>query len=301
VRQLDTLRAMGAAWITLTSYAYLAPGDPPEIRPGADTGPEGESDEAIGEAAARAHARGMRVWLTPRLWARGGVGDLRYTPSGWTAFFERYRELLLHAAVLAQREHLDGLMVGQELASAIAADPDRWRALIGEVRRVYDGSISYVAGGADEATQVGFWDSFDLIAVSFRDPLASTPTSDPRALKEGATRALHALRTTATHWRRPVLLAGVGYPATPTAAVRPWESGGDVDLESQRACAEALVAAIETDTWIAGVQWWMWSSADRSGGPLDPGFTPRGKPAEAVLRSALHAWIDRPVTIPAER
>jgi hypothetical protein len=300
-RQIDTLRALGAAWITLASYAYVAPGEPPEITPSADAGPEGVSDEAIAEAAARAHTRGLRVWLAPRLWTRGGVADLRYTPSGWTAFFARYREFLLHEAVLAQRERIDGLLVGQELASAVAADPDRWRALIGEVRRVYDGSLAYAAGDADEAAQIGFWDALDLIAVSFRDPLATRPAADSQVLREGATRALRSLHATATRWHRPVLLTGVGYPAVATAAMRPWEeSGGEVDLESQRACYDALVAALEPDTWVAGVHWWMWSSADRSGGPLDPGFTPRGKPAGAVLRSALHAWIDRPVTVPAE-
>jgi hypothetical protein len=300
-RQLDTLRAMKAEWITLTSYGTLTADDPPEIRPSADAGPEGESDEAIVEAAARAHARGLRVWLAPRLWTGGWVGDLRYTPSGWTAFFERYREFLLHEALLAQRERIDGLLVGQELASATAADPERWRALIGEVRRVYDGTLAYAASGAEETARIGFWDAFDLIAVSFHEPLAGAPTAEPRALREGATRALAALRPIAARWRRPVLLTGVGYPATTGAAVRPWEESADLDLESQRACYEALVTALEPDTWIAGVQWWMWSTADRSGGPLDPGFTPRGKPAEAVLRAALAGWVDRPVVVPGPR
>ncbi|HUK63807.1 MAG TPA: hypothetical protein VLV15_10740 [Dongiaceae bacterium] len=300
-RQLDTLRAMGAEWISLTAHGVLTSDDSPEIRPGADAGPEGESDEAVAEAAARAHARGLKVWLVPRLWTRGWVGDLRYTPSGWTAFFERYRELLLHEALLAERERIEGLMVGDELASATAADPGRWRALIGEVRRVYDGTLCYAASGADEASRIDFWDALDLVGVSFREPLATSPTVDTRTLREGAHRALATLRPVATRWRRPVLLTAAGYPAVVTAAVRPWDETGDPDPEAQRACLEALVAALEPDTWIAGVHWWMWSSADRSGGPLDPGFTPRGKPAEAVLRGSLAAWAERPVTIPAPR
>jgi hypothetical protein len=300
-RQLDTLRVMGAEWISLTTYGFLTSDDPPEIRPGTVAGPEAESDEAVAEAAARAHARGMKVWLAPRLWTRGWTGDLSYTPSGWTAFFEQYREFLLHQALLAQRERIEGLIVGHELASATAADPERWRAMIGEVRRIYDGTLCYAATGVDEAARIGFWDQLDLIGVSFREPLASSPTTETRVLREGATRTLVSLRAVAIRWRRPVLLTAAGYPAVATAAVHPWDESGALDLESQRACTEALVAALEPDTWIAGVHWWMWSSADRSGGPLDPGYTPRGKPAETVLRASLRAWIDRPVAIPTTR
>jgi hypothetical protein len=301
-RQLDTLRAMGADWVSLTPFGYLSPDDTPEIRPTADAGPEGESDESITEAAAVAHARGMKVWLAPRLWGRGWVGGLRYTPAGWTRFFERYRDFILHQALLAQRERIEGLLVGQDLASATAADPARWRALIADVRRVYDGTLCYGAYGGDETRAVDFWDALDLIGVSFDDPLAGSPTTDPGALRAGATRSLAALRTVAGRWGRPVLLTRAGYPAVIDAPVRPWLDGsGGVDLDSQRACYQALVSALDPDTWVAGVCWWKWSSADRDGGPLDPGVTPRGKPAEAVLRAALGDWKGRPVTVPAGR
>ena len=50
---------------------------------------------------------------------------------------------------------------------------------------------------------------------------------------------------------------------------------------------------------MAGVYWWKWSSSDLGGGPGDAGYTPRGKPAEAVMRRALVGWKDRPVTVPA--
>lgn len=297
-RQLDALRAMGADGVSLTPFGYLPPQGDPEIWPSVEGGPEGETDEAVAEAAAMAHARGMKVWLKPRLWTRGWVGGLTYTPAGWTAFFERYREFILHQALLAQRERIEGLLVGQGLVSATAAHPERWRAIIAEVRRVYDGTLGYGADW-DEAKDVGFWDALDVIGVSAYGPLSDAPTTDPRTLRGGAAHMLADLRAVATRWGRPVLLTETGYAPTAAAPVRPWEEGlGTVDLESQRACYEALVRALDRETWVAGVYWWDWSSSDRGGGPGDRGFTPRGKPAEAVMRRAMSEWRDRPVLVP---
>jgi hypothetical protein len=101
--------------------------------------------------------------------------------------------------------------------------------------------------------------------------------------------------------------------------VRPWEEArGEVDLEAQRTCYQALVSALERETWIAGVFWWNWPSgseggsegggeggsegggqgAGKSGGARDGSHTPRGKPAEQVMQQALTAWQGRPVNVP---
>jgi len=66
------------------------------------------------------------------------------------------------------------------------------------------------------------------------------------------------------------------------AASRPWDYTvrAPVDLEEQRRCYAAFV-----DAWrgaaLAGVYFWDWSGP---GGASDAHYTPRGKPAEAVVR-----------------
>ena len=183
--QLGRLRGMGADWVALSPVGVMPSLRSPEIVPSAAGGPDAETDEAVCEAAARAHARGMRVWLTPRLSAHGPVADLALGAADWNAFFARYREFILHQALLAQRERIEGLMVGCELASATARDPERWRALIADVRRVYDGTLSYAAR-SDEVERVGYWDALDLVSVSFDQPLASKPTRDLSRLTASA-------------------------------------------------------------------------------------------------------------------
>ena len=292
--QLERVHEAGADWVALTPFAWLADPKVPELGSSSDAGPDAETDEAVCEAAARARALGLRVWLKPHVWTRGWEGELAFTPSGWQHFFARYETLLLHWALLAEREQWDGLYVGHELASATATDPARWRAMIGAVRRVYGGLLSYAANW-DEAATVPFWDALDLIGVSFYAPLVSSPTRDPRALRRGAEKALANLGALSRRAGRPVLLSELGYAPSPNAPVRPWEDPPGVsDDEMQRACYEATLAALEPCEWVAGAYFWKWgSSAGR-----EDAFDPRGRPAGSVMTQALKSWQGRPVRVP---
>lgn len=295
-RQLARIRESGANTVSLTPFAWLFDLREVEMGNSTDAGPDGESDEALVEAAARARALGLRVWLKPHLWTRGWSGDLSFTPTGWARFLDAWEEHALHWALLAERERMDGFMVGHELASATAADPARFRALVGRVRRVYGGLVSYVANW-DEVERIPFWDALDLVSVSFYTPLAEAPTRDAATLRAGATRALAALEPVARRAGRPVLIAELGFAPSGGAAVRPWESGeGPEDLETQRACLAAVVSASEPFEWLAGVHFWKWGTTARPGG--DP-FDTKGRPAGTVVTDALRIWQGRPVRVPA--
>jgi len=296
--ELEKLRGMGANWVSLSPFGYLPSPGTPIIRPSADAGPEEETDEAVCEAAARARALGLRVWLKPHLWTRGWIGALDFGAAGWPRFFEQYRTFILHYALLAERERMDGLVVGHELVTASLGSPEPWRALIGEVRKVYHGTLTYGANWDREVEGIQFWDSLDLIGVSFYYPLGDSGSTSVPALAAGATRALKGLKALSERSGRPVLLTELGYAPCAAAPARPWEEeDGAPDVETQRACYEAVVRALEPADWVAGAYWWKWFSSGGVGGAGDRSFSPRGKPAQAVMTRALHAWEDRPVRV----
>jgi hypothetical protein len=299
--QLRRLRALGADWVSISPFGFLPSTRAPVIEPSADGGENEETDEAVCEAAARAHALGLRVLLAPHLWTRGWTGALEFGASGWPHFFEEYRAFLLHYAVLAEREHMDALVVGHELPTASLAFPDRWRELIAEVRRVYRGPVTYGANWDREVDQIAFWDACDMIGVSFYDPLATRAGATPAELETAARRALGSLRDLARKTGRPVLLTEAGYPAIASAAVRPWEESRleGADPEAQGACYQALMDALDPEDWVAGVFLWKWPSGGEPSGREDGSYTPRGKPAEAVMARAFQAWQDRPVRVSA--
>jgi hypothetical protein len=299
-RQLDTLSHMGANWVSLSPVGYLPSPRTPQIEPSADGGADEENDEAVAEAAAHARTAGLRVMLAPHLWTRGWTGSLEFGAAGWPKFFEQYRAVMLHYAVLAQREGIDALVVGHDLSSAALGYPDRWRALIGEVRRVYSGSVIYSANSDHEVEQVSFWDACDMIGVSFYYPLATKPGASRQDLIASASRALGTLAALSRKTGRPVLITEAGYPASASAAQKPWDEqrGAPIDVAAQRDCYEALFAAIDAPDWLAGVFVWKWSSSGASGGDSESSYSPQGRPAEAELERAFTGWRGRPVRPP---
>ncbi|MBI1798280.1 MAG: hypothetical protein HYR73_01170 [Candidatus Eisenbacteria bacterium] len=296
-RELSAIRALGANWVSITPFGYLPASGTPEIESSADGGVDEETDEAVCEAAARARSLGLRVMLKPHLWTRGWTGALDFGTAGWPRFFERYRVFLLHYAVLAERERMDALVVGHELGTASLAFPDRWRALIGEVRRVYDGTVTYDANWDREADGISFWNACDVIGVSFYSPLASARGASSPAMTAAAQKALASLKALSIRTGRPVLLTEAGYASVSDAAIRPWSEphGGAADPEAQRACFEALMRAIDGEDWLAGVHIWKWFTAPGPMGSADRSFSPSGKPAQAVIGHAFTEWRDRPV------
>jgi hypothetical protein len=298
-QSLRELRALGADAVSLSCFAYLPSLTSFELFPTNDGGPDEETDEAVAEAAMRAHDLGMQVQLKPHLWARGWAGDLRPAgPTGWDEFFTRYREYLLHCALFAQRYGIESLSVGHELKTATMGHDREWRALIAAVRGVYRGRLTYGANW-DEVEQVGFWDALDEIGVSFYYPLADKPTRDPSTLRAGAQRALASLEATARRFKKPALLGEAGYPSLTTAPLRPWdETPGPADPEMQQLCDQALVQALEGKGFVSGVYWWKWFSDPEAGGLTDASYTPQGKPARGTVESAFRKWRDRPIKIP---
>ena len=97
---------------------------------------------------------------------------------------------------------------------------------------------------------------------------------------------------------KPVLFTEVGYRSTADAAVEPWlwHSDAPADPALQATCYEAMFETFWNRPWFAGAYIWKWfpeynpggrensSWARRMNRRREEGFTPQGKPAEAVLK-----------------
>ena len=82
------------------------------------------------------------------------------------------------------------------------------------------------------------------------------------------------------------LLEESGFTSTPACWIAPYTTRGgpSIDLEAQARCFEAYVSELPNRDRIVGVYWWKWPSWLDRGGSVDRGFTPRGEPAEAVIK-----------------
>jgi hypothetical protein len=298
-RELHKLAQRGANSVVLTA---LLPA--PDASLGGALGAGGglgltsglmSGDEAINHAAMEAHRANLTVMLKPAAWDQGWRNPARApNRAGWT--WNAYRQWMLHYARLAEMNHTDLLCVGGFL-DAVAGNPGMgsvvrdsdWRRLIADIRRIYHGPLTFAASAGNDGTSlsgVTFWDALDYIGVDDFLPLADHDSNtSPVTLREHAERLAGQLAELAAQTGKPVILTEVGYPSVRWGATSPFKYNiqSFVDLELQKRCYEATVAAFHGRPWLQGAYWSRWPSSGFGGGPEDGGFTPLGKPAETVM------------------
>ena len=111
---------------------------------------------------------------------------------------------------------------------------NHWRRLIGEVRGLYGGRLTYAAN-FDQYRDVGFWGDLDLIGINayFKLREATEPAGSPeelyRLLAEGWRRVfadLDAFRREQGIADRGVVFTEIGYARHAGATIEPWKGSG---------------------------------------------------------------------------
>ncbi len=175
----------------------------------------------------------------------------------WVSWFEQYRKFILHHADLAAKSGAEALILGGEwltpalpngvlvdgMTSGVPLDAEqRWRDLIAEVRSHYSGLLLWSLPYREGQTAPAFLDLFDQIYVHIytlaSDPSTALPTQDE--LDTQAARLLdEKLAVFNTTYNKPVIL-GLSSPSDP-------------DMAIQLSYYQALLNAINTRTWVAGI------------------------------------------------
>jgi hypothetical protein len=247
---------------------------------------EGRStpDETVARIAERARRHGLRVFLFPfievqRRKAQEWRGAIR--PASWDVWWTHYRRFILHYAALAERTGADLLCVGSELVTTEKMR-ERWVELIREVRAVYRGRLVYSANW-DHYEPVTFWDRVDVIGLTSYYKVAEKNDSSEEEMTAAWRRIADRLAEWSRKVSRPVVFTEVGYPSLDGGAVQPWNYtlATPADPEEQRRAYRAFVRAWDGVKELGGVFFWDWYG---DGGPRDTRYTPRGKPAEKVVR-----------------
>ncbi len=248
------------------------------------------ADRELVAALRRAARRGLRAVVFPVLSVRDLApgqwrGALR--PRDVDAWWLAHERFILHYAAIAEAESAAALVIGSELGFA-ESWRDRWFHLISRVEKVYRGELIYSANW-DHFEQVSFAARLDHLGVSAYFPLAKGGDATQAELDRSWRRHKAALVRFARAARVSLWLTEVGYPSRDGAASHPWDYGADgaVDLAEQYRCFAALVAAWNGESALEGLMVWNWWG---EGGPRDRDYTPRGKPAAALLR----AWFSAP-------
>lgn len=289
-QSLDNLFATGANFISLLVTWYQGDWRSTRIYPSDQTA----TDEELTYVINYAHAHGIKVLLKPQIdfafdfahWR----GEIAFgNEADWRAWFDSYREFILHYARFAQANSVEEFSVGTELVAASTRTQD-WRAIIRAVRQEYTGLLTYAANHSGEEVAIEFWDDLDFIGVNVFYHLTNFrgPTVD--MLLEAW--ELPVVQLTRLHNRfpnRPIIFTEVGYRSMDRANVWPWDwqLDGLVDLQEQ---ADLYEAMFETwwkqpeRSWFRGLFIWNWRADPNHGGANDQDYTPHNKPAEEILK-----------------
>jgi hypothetical protein len=276
---IDEIAALGATHVALVVTWAQSDVHATGIAPG----PETIDDPTLRHAIAHAHQRGLKVLVFPILTVRKlAPGQWRGTiqPRDVDAWWLSYERFILHYAAIAARTRVASLVIGSELGST-QSWTYRWYHLISGVERVYDGVLLYSANW-DHYEAVSFWRRLDAIGVTGYFELTGDKDAGEAELGTAWIRARDALLAFAQKHRKPLWITEVGYTSVDGTATRPWdyEMKGAIDMEEQRRCYAAFMAAWGGVDALAAVFFWNWYG---KGGARDRGYTPKGKPAGTLL------------------
>jgi len=243
------------------------------------------SRERVVDVIRRAHSYDLEVLLLPIVLIRRPQTSKDWrgaiNPPDRDVWFANYTGFITYYAEIARDAKADALAAGSEYVT-MEYWRDDWVRIIEQVREIYPGMVFYSANW-DHYEEVTFWDRLDAVALtSYHTVSKKSPPSRKEMDKtwRGLKEKLLAWQTSVG---KPLIFTEVGYPSQKGAARQPWNYYGSktVDLDVQRTCLEAFLDAWDGVEGVSGIfifEWWG------DGGPNDTGYTPWGKPAEALLR-----------------
>lgn len=299
---LEKLSWLHIEWVALKPMGFQQRIDMPgPIREGGDAQ---RNVATLTEGIRKIHARGMKAMIMPYLWIesfasghwRGDI-DMK-SDEEWRRWFHHYEQFLLHFARICERSRVDLFCIGSEFVKATTQREQDWRQLIRNIRRVYDGPLTYAAAVV-EFPQIKFWDELDYIGINAYFPLTENAEATLEDLKQAWQPYLKAIEKIHRRYRKPVIFTEAGYKSSKGSWIKPWQwewgddaaSDMELDLQAQVMCYEALFQTFWSKPWFYGVYWWKFYSHPDAGGLTDRGFTPQNKPAEEVIRQ----WYAKPV------
>jgi hypothetical protein len=190
---------------------------------------------------------------------------------------------MLRLAALGAGEGVDRLTVGSELNSREGMR-GRWIELIERVRIVGPRlEIAYSANW-DHFRAVRFWDAVDVVGVTGYFEVAKHQQATEAEMRAAWQPIVTDLGAFSRALGRSIEISEIGYPSLDGGAMWPWDEtrSAPVDLEEQRRAYAAFATALADQRWMSGIFAWNWFG---EGGASSTDYTPRRKPAAAVLEA----------------
>jgi len=266
---MDHLVENHVNWISQTPFGLMNGHDNPLVEYSSESYDWGESDIGLIHTAELAHKQGIKVMLKPHIWIRSANGKWRSdiamkSPIEWDAWFSSYADFMLHYAMVAEKGKMDALCIGAELYLTTTQFPEKWIALIDEIRKVYHGKLTYAANFYKEYEEVTFWGHLDAIGIQGYFPLSKNEHPTKQDLLEAWQPHMKVMKSMSEKYGKPIIFTEIGYRNTADAAIEPWLWPRQLDdsfqesNETQAICLDAMFESLWNKEWFDGVYIWKW-------------------------------------------
>ena len=217
------------------------------------------------------------------------------TASDKDSWFGSYSSLLNHYGMIAQAGGAKQMIIGTELSGMTGIENTaRWVSMIASLRQQFGGSLTYSAqhaGYRSDAQSLGFWPQLDAIGISAYYSLGYDENID--AMKaQWNNYNQQEVSVLAARYNKPVIFPEIGYVSRDNAINDPG-SGYNLNTSTnptlQAKAYEAFLSYWNSYNVLTGAYFWDWNSDPNAGGINDNGYTPQGKPAQAIMKQYFTA------------
>ena len=289
------LEDLGITSVALMPFEYQASADEPYIKHIEDLNGFREKDSTFIELSKLCKSQQLTVMLKPHLYIESGWRDeIKYdSKEDWDLWFADYSKLLLQYAKVAEAGGADILCIGTELLDSVKQQPDKWRELISEIRKIYSGKLTYAANWDKEYKAVPFWDALDYIGIQSYFPMKVEGDVNVENLKKGVKPYLDTLSQVSRRFNKKVLLTEMGYRSIVNNYERPWTWPMKWDIftrvyseESQVMAYKAIMSSVFGQEWFGGAFIWEYDFNEDDGPQAVQryNFSPRHKKTEEVIK-----------------
>lgn len=251
------------------------------------------SDSSIQHVVARARGLGLSALIRLQVDSKDGTWRGYFEPGSRDAWFDSYRNIVLHYAELAEAAGAGGFGIGCEYKSLSGAENrQRWSDLLIGVRERFHGAVTYAANW-DEYRSVSFWDLVDQAGIDAYFPLSDAQYPSVNELHHGYFhyrglfgdhRWMSELRSWFEEVDKPTFLSEVGFANVDFVAREPWriDPAATRDDLNQANAYEAVFRAFIDESWCSGLFWWC--CTPRLPGSDDVSYIPLNKTAESIVQ-----------------
>ncbi|MEM0996523.1 MAG: hypothetical protein AAGN35_05575 [Bacteroidota bacterium] len=248
-----------------------------------------ENDESIIHCLYSARQAGLASLLKPQVWLQEGwPGSVEMKNSAdWDAFIRYYYRWMRHYALLGEMHGADALCIGVEFQEATLQRPEDWKTLIRKLKGIFHGPVTYAANWGREFEGLQIAEELDFIGLNCYYPLSDQEKVSDQELDRGFARVMNKIEAVARKWNKPIVFTEIGFPSIAAPWREPHAEPRDrpPSATDQARCYAAMIRALQDRDWCGGVYLWKWPAYPNADGSWERvrGFTPLGKPAEAMV------------------